>query len=47
MCFPGHLFENQLLKLPQNIDELNSNNLTREVGQSICGRCSNGILVLL
>ena len=43
--FPDHLFEEQLLQLPQNIDELNSmicKNLTREVGQSMCGRCVNG-----
>ena len=43
--FPDHLFEDQLLQLPQNIDELNSmicKNLTREVGQSMCGRCVNG-----
>ena len=43
--FPDHLFEEQLLKLPQNIDELNSmicKNLNREVGQSMCGRCVNG-----
>ena len=43
--FPDHLFEEQLLQLPQNIDELNSmicKNLTREVGQSMCSRCVNG-----
>ena len=29
-------------KLPQNINSMICNNLTREVGQSVCGRCSNG-----
>ena len=43
--FPEHLFVNQFLKLPQNVNKLNSaicSNLTREVGQSMCGRCING-----
>ena len=43
--FPDHLFEDQLLQLPQNVDQLNSmicKNLIREVGHSMCGRCVNG-----
>ena len=40
--FPGHLIENELLKLPQDVNKLNSDILTREVGQSMCGRCANG-----
>ena len=42
---PEHLIENQLFKLPQNVNELNSimcKNLTREVGQSMCGSCTDG-----
>ena len=42
---PGHLFVDQLLKLPQDVTELNSvmcDGLSREVGQSMCGRCANG-----
>ena len=43
--FPGHHIENELLKLPQDVNKLNSDmcdRLTREVGQSMCGRCANG-----
>ena len=43
--FPGHLIDNQLLKLPQDVTELNfvmCDSLTREVGQIMCGRCANG-----
>ena len=43
--FPGHLFVDHLLKLPQDVTELNSvmcDSLSREVGQSMCGRCANG-----
>ena len=43
--FPGHLIENQLLKLPKNVTKLNfviCDSLTRKVGQSMCGRCANG-----
>ena len=43
--FPERLFEGQLMKLPQNANELNSfmcSKLSREVGQTLCGRCANG-----
>ena len=43
--FPEHLFEGFKLRLPQSMDALNSficTNLNREVGQPMCGRCTNG-----
>ena len=43
--FPERLFDGQLMKLPQNANELNSfmcSKLSREVGQTMCGRCVNG-----
>ena len=43
--FPEYVFVDQLIELPQNVNELNSvmcMNLSRKVGQSMCGRCANG-----
>ena len=42
--FPEHLLEGFRLRLPQNVDALNSFiciNLKREVRKSMCGRCAN------
>ena len=43
--FPGHLFEEHFLQLPEKRNSLNSficTRLNREVGNSMCGRCANG-----
>ena len=43
--FPEHLFEGFKLRLPQSVDTSNSfvcTKLNREVGENMCGRCTNG-----
>ena len=43
--FPPHLVHNGLIRLPPNVTDLNTficEQLTRELGSPLCGRCTNG-----